>query len=278
MRDYRAKFPSLFSALERRSRDDKSTMSVAEALPAAEVQEEGGWGPMAAGLVAKPAAAKPSRLAELQSWLDASGVRAARLVPADMLRLTTEAVSLAEGTMVAPPSGAEKRPAVEVTVARRGVLPPVGPRVQLGGLPSTHAPGERVLHIRGAGPTPFGARGLVVATQGGSCEVLFEKEGFCTAGRFAQLKTMRAALLPSAALLNLSRKPLARSKLLAQSAQQALGAGLGAAALGKRYEGAPNNMWLLLDAEFLEDAAAVAKQSVEATAAAADVLIAAARG
>ena len=61
-----------------------------------------------------------------------------------------------------------------------------------------------MLMLRGAGPAPFGARGLVLASQGGTCEVLLEREGFCNTGRFAKLRTMRSAVLPSAALLNLS--------------------------------------------------------------------------
>ena len=44
-------------------------------------------------------------------------------------------------------------------------------QVMLGGLTAAHAPGERVLLLRGAGPAPFGARGLVLASQGGTCEV-----------------------------------------------------------------------------------------------------------
>ena len=87
------------------------------------------------------------------------------------------------------------------------------------------------------------------------CQVLFEREGFCNTGRFAQLRTMRSAVLPAAALLNLSRPPLTRGHAAAVAAAAAglRGAGGGgAAALGKRYEGAPSNMFLLLDAEYLQ--------------------------
>ena len=119
------------------------------------------------------------------------------------------------------------------------------------------------------------------ATQGATCEVLWEREGFCTSGRFAQLKSMRAAVLPMAALLNLTRTPLS-PRQRAGAAAAALGINIGgvgggaggAQSLGKRYEGAPSNMWLLLDPEFFEDAATVAKHAVESTAAAADALIA----
>ena len=34
--------------------------------------------------------------------------------------------------------------------------------------------------------------------------MLLEREGFCNTGRFAKLRTMRSAVLPSTALLNLS--------------------------------------------------------------------------
>ena len=65
-----------------------------------------------------------------------------------------------------------------------------------------HAPGEHVVYIRNSGPVPFGERGVVVAVQGTRCEVLFEREGYCGTGHFAQLRSCRGAVLPSAALLN----------------------------------------------------------------------------
>ena len=184
------------------------------------------WGPSAAiqhaaQAVTSPAQRAASRLEALLAFLAASGARTARLVPADMLRLSTDAVSRAEAAMVAayptvaaaaaaaaarPTSAAERggrdvRPQLDVSLPRRGVVAPLGPAVMLGGLTAAHAPGERVLLLRGAGPAPFGARGLVLASQGGTCEVLFEREGFCNTGRFAQLRTMRSAVLPIAALL-----------------------------------------------------------------------------
>ena len=186
------------------------------------------WGPSAAiqhaaQAVTSPAQRAASRLEALLAFLAASGARTARLVPADMLRLSTDAVSRAEAAMVAayptvaaaaaaaaaaarPTSAAERggrdvRPQLDVSLPRRGVVAPLGPAVMLGGLTAAHAPGERVLLLRGAGPAPFGARGLVLASQGGTCEVLFEREGFCNTGRFAQLRTMRSAVLPTAALL-----------------------------------------------------------------------------
>ena len=184
------------------------------------------WGPSAAiqhaaQAVTSPAQRAASRLEALLAFLAASGARTARLVPADMLRLSTDAVSRAEAAMVAayptvaaaaaaaaaarPTSAAERggrdvRPQLDVSLPRRGVVAPLGPAVMLGGLTAAHAPGERVLLLRGAGPAPFGARGLVLASQGGTCEVLFEREGFCNTGRFAQLRTMRSAVLPIAAL------------------------------------------------------------------------------
>ena len=107
-----------------------------------------------------------------------------------MLRLSTDAVTRAEAAMVAahpaaaaaaaaagrPTSATERggrdvRPQLEVRLPRRALVAPLGPAVMLGGLTAAHAPGERVLLLRGAGPAPFGARGLVLASQGGTCEV-----------------------------------------------------------------------------------------------------------
>ena len=66
-------------------------------------------------------------------------------------------------------------------------------------------------------------------------------------------------MLPTAALLNLSRPPLARGHAAAAAAAAAsYGASLraagggGGAPQGKRYDGAPSNMFLLLDAEYLQ--------------------------
>jgi len=64
-----------------------------------------------------------------------------------------------------------------------------------------------VLYVRGSGPVAFGERGIVLATQGARCEVIFEHEGFCSFGHFSHLATARAAVVPAAALLNLSRPP-----------------------------------------------------------------------
>ena len=89
-----------------------------------------------------------------------------------------------------------------------------------------------MLMLRGAGPAPFGARGLVLASQGGTCEVLLEREGFCNTGRFAKLRTMRSAVLPSAALLNLSRPPLARGPAAAAAAAAAASYGASLRAAG----------------------------------------------
>jgi hypothetical protein len=71
-------------------------------------------------------------------------------------------------------------------------------------------------------------------------------------------------VLPATALLNLSRPPLARGHAAAAAAAASYGASLraagggggggggGGAPPGKRYEGAPSNMFLLLDAEYLQ--------------------------
>ena len=67
-------------------------------------------------------------------------------------------------------------------------------------------------------------------------------------------------MLPTAALLNLSRPPLARGHAAAAAAAASYGARLraagggdgGGAPPGKRYEGAPSNMFLLLDGEYLQ--------------------------
>ncbi|EOD26127.1 hypothetical protein EMIHUDRAFT_457414 [Emiliania huxleyi CCMP1516] len=90
------------------------------------------------------------------------------------------------------------------------LLCPTEPRVSVAGVTAAHAPGEAVLYVRGSGPVPFGERGIVLATQGARCEVIFEHEGFCSFGHFSRLETSRAAVVPAAALLNLSRPP--RSK------------------------------------------------------------------
>ena len=85
-------------------------------------------------------------------------------------------------------------------------------------------------------------------------------------------------MLPTAALLNLSRPPLARGHAAAAAAAASYGASLraagggGGAPQGKRYEGAPSNMFLLLDAEYLQDAAAIARHALESSAAAAETL------
>ena len=55
--------------------------------------------------------------------------------------------------------------------------------VQLAGVVASHAPGEAVVYIRASGTMPFGERGIVLAVQGSRCEVLFEREGFCSKGR-----------------------------------------------------------------------------------------------
>ena len=86
VRDYRAKFSSLFSALERRGRDDDGKqLTVAEALPdmgagglMGGLADDAGWGPKMGAKQPDAAAAKDvpkkaSRLQELLEWLDACG-------------------------------------------------------------------------------------------------------------------------------------------------------------------------------------------------------------
>jgi hypothetical protein len=53
-----------------------------------------------------------------------------------------------------------------VELPAASLLTPAEPLVSLGGLTAHHAPGEYVLYVRGAGPVPFGERGIVLATQG----------------------------------------------------------------------------------------------------------------
>jgi hypothetical protein len=141
--------------------------------------------------------------------------------------------------------------------------------VHLGGLSPSHAPGEHVVYIRSSGPVPFGERGVVVAVQGTKCEVLFEREGYCGTGHFAQLRSCRGAVLPNAALLNLSR-PLPAAYRLSVSAGHggaAVGFGVlsggggtagaplgggGLASMRRQHAGLPANIWTLLEAEDAE--------------------------
>mmetsp|Transcript_29621 Transcript_29621/g.88655 ORF Transcript_29621/g.88655 Transcript_29621/m.88655 type:complete len:154 (+) Transcript_29621:3-464(+) len=109
----------------------------------------------------------------------------------------------------AAPAQAAAAPLV-VELPATQLLCPTEPRVSVAGVTAAHAPGEAVLYVRGSGPVPFGERGIVLATQGARCEVIFEHEGFCSFGHFSRLETSRAAVVPAAALLNLSRPP--RSK------------------------------------------------------------------
>jgi len=87
----------------------------------------------------------------------------------------------------------------------KALLRPTDTQTQLDGLGGMHSPGEGVVYIRSSGPVGFGARGIVLAVQADRCEVVFEKESFCGTGHFAQLRSCRAAILPSSSLLNLSR-------------------------------------------------------------------------
>lgn len=202
------------------------------------------------------------RLAELLAWIDESGVRQARVVPADMLRLSVESVAIAEQAVVAAAAtAATTLPAADVrlTLPPRALLRPTDARVVLAGVSNAHAPGEHVVYICSSGPVPFGERGIVVAVQGTRVEVLFEKEGYCGTGHFAQLGTCRGAVLPSAALLNLT-KPLPAAYRAAKARRPdahplATGAAGGAGYSGRRFGGAeghardgiPSNIWTLLE-------------------------------
>ena len=89
--------------------------------------------------------------------------------------------------------------------------------------------------------------------------MLFEKEGYCGTGHFAQLKTCRGAVLPSASLLNLT-KPLpaayrAGASRRVGAAGGVAGGGGGAGYAGRGFAGAaghdragiPSNIWTLLE-------------------------------
>merc|ERR1711903_222302 len=89
---------------------------------------------------------------------------------------------------------------IRLELPPRSLLRPTDAKVTLAGISTSHAPGEHVTYIRSSGPVAFGERGIVVAVQGTRCEVLFEREGYCGTGHFAQLRSCRGAVLPSAAL------------------------------------------------------------------------------
>ena len=287
LRAYRAAFPSLFSLLEQRPKDED--YSVDEVFPASSFAgaEDSGWGPMASARAPEgkgDAGAKggglgsttsADRLEELLAYLKATGVRAARLVPADMLRLSVDSVELAQTAIEKASADAATTPPKDLVTLKlpaRAVLRPTDAGVHLGGLSTVHAPGEHVVHIRSSGPVPFGERGIVVAVQGTKVEVLFEREGYCGTGHFAQLRSCRGAVLPAAALLNLTRPLPAAYRLSAagsHGARAAAAAGLkapmvdssslsiggGLSTMRKMHAGLPANIWTLLetmDAELKE--------------------------
>eukprot|EP00962_Isochrysis_galbana_P013874 scaffold3945_cov105-Isochrysis_galbana.AAC.20 len=142
-----------------------------------------------------------SRLRSLSAWLEATGSRSAQLVPADMLRLSAESVARAEAELAAVAAkqvedysaaagsaaaaaktaggtkatadavaalvgGGSERGDIIVELPAASLLTPAEPLISLGGLTAHHVPGEYVIYIRGAGPVPFGERGIVLATQG----------------------------------------------------------------------------------------------------------------
>jgi len=109
-------------------------------------------------------------------------------------------------------------------VPSTALLRPTEALVHVDRVEPSHAPGETVLHLRGAGPVPFGERGVVVAVQGARVEVMFEREGLCSRGHFAQLSTRRAAVLPASALLNLTRPPREKASARASASAGAFGA------------------------------------------------------
>eukprot|EP00965_Chrysotila_dentata_P003983 129461-Pleurochrysis_carterae.AAC.3 len=154
-----------------------------------------------------------SRLAELSQWLEQSGAASAQLVPAEMRRLAPDSIARIEELFAdaAADAAAGRRRATwaptPLALPAWYLLAPTDVNVQVGGVPAAHEPGEAVLYTRGSGPVPFGERGVVIAVQGARCEVIFEREGFCSTGHFARLKTHRAAVVPASALLNLSRPP-----------------------------------------------------------------------
>ena len=199
------------------------------------------------------------------TFLNNTGVREARLVPADMLRLSVDSVGLAEASIVAASAAAAAAPPpplVSLRVPPRALLRPTDAGVHLGGISTTHAPGEHVVYVRSSGTVPFGERGIVVAVQGTQCEVLFEREGYCGTGHFAQLHSCRGAVLPASALLNLT-KPLPAAyrlsttsgeRLRSSAAAMPSGGGGGVvsssatAALARRAVGGiPANIWSLLE-------------------------------
>ena len=287
LRAYRAAFPSLFSRLELHPKDD--TYALEDVFPASAFPgaEDSGWGPSAAAR--KPAGVEgeqgdgkggglgantaEERLAELVDFLKGTGVRSARLVPADMMRLSVDSVEIAQSAIETSAKETANTPPAPLVILRlpvRALLRPTDVGVQLAGLSTVHAPGEHVVYIRNSGPVPFGERGVVVAVQGTRCEVLFEREGYCGTGHFAQLRSCRGAVLPSAALLNLTRPLPAAYRLSAagsHGARAATAAGLdtfygrgggGANPYGsmrRQHAGLPANIWTLLeimDAELKE--------------------------
>mmetsp|Transcript_38699 Transcript_38699/g.93948 ORF Transcript_38699/g.93948 Transcript_38699/m.93948 type:complete len:166 (-) Transcript_38699:446-943(-) len=97
----------------------------------------------------------------------------------------------------------QAEPVVELPV--RSLLRPIDADMKLHGVGANHAPGDKVVYTRASGPVPFGERGIVLAVQGTKCEVIFERESFCSTGHFASLQTCRAAVVSANSLLNISR-------------------------------------------------------------------------
>lgn len=73
------------------------------------------------------------------------------------------------------------------------------------------------------------------------CEVIFEHEGFCSFGHFSRLRTSRAAVVPAASLLNLSRPPRAAAEAASDARKHARAE---AHAYGKGMHGASASTFL----------------------------------
>ena len=270
LREYKALFPQVFSQLSLNPQADY--YEVGEVFPDDDVEKaDAGWSAAAAarpkeagaaadapktggGAFGRESAPEQSfatrRLGALLDWLNGTGARQAKLVPADMLRLSAESVELAEAaleTAAEATKAVPKAAAVDVLVPAKALLRPADAHETFAAVPSNHAPGDAVAHLRASGTAPFGERGIVLAVQGARCEVAWEREHFCGAGHFASLRTCRAAVVPAAALLNLSRLPRATTGMTGAAAAAAL------AAAGAGGPKAPANLYKMLDPGAADD-------------------------
>lgn len=71
--------------------------------------------------------------------------------------------------------------------------------------------------------------------------MIFEHDGFCSFGHFSRLSTSRAAVVPAASLLNLSRPPRAAAEASADARKNARAAANG---YGKGPDGATGSNFL----------------------------------